>query len=104
MYAQQGDSRTAFLCMRRALADLGITVIDNTWEQCDEEFKRLLPLVGITDHDLFNAQEESVDRVLVTIGAVLVEMLSAAYWSKSEAQRILFGTRACLHPPKAKGP
>lgn len=81
MYAQQGDSRAAFLSMKQALADLGITIKDTTWEECDEEFKELLPLLKVTDRDLFAARDAVMDRNLVTIGAVMVELLSAAFWS-----------------------
>lgn len=81
MYAQQGDSKTAFLSMKHALADLGILITDTTWEECDAEFKLLLPLVKVTDRELFTAREPDMDHNMITIGAVMVEMLSAAYWS-----------------------
>ncbi|KAL1310989.1 hypothetical protein AAFC00_001209 [Neodothiora populina] len=81
MYAQQGDSRTAFLSMKRALLDLGISISDTTWEECDQEFRELLPLINVTDRELFEVQESEIDQDMITIGAVMVEMLSAAYWS-----------------------
>lgn len=82
MHAQQGDSKTAFLSMKRALADLGISITNTTWEECDKEFHRLMPLIKVTDQQLFTAREANLDHATVTIGAVMVEMISAAYWSK----------------------
>ena len=82
MYAQQGDSKTAFLSMKRALDDLGIPIVDATWEECDAKFKKILPSLKVTDRELFVTRESNVSHELITIGAVMVEMISAAYWSK----------------------
>lgn len=82
MYAQQGDSKTAFLSMKRALSDLGLPIGETTWEECDEQFKALMPRIKVTERQLFLARESEIDHNLVTIGAVMVEMISAAYWSK----------------------
>lgn len=80
--AQKGDSRAAIEAMNRAMADLGYQVESNmTWEDCDDQFRNLLPLVKQNDPDLSDVQEDEIDRELTTIGAVLVELLSACFWS-----------------------
>ncbi|GAB7347643.1 hypothetical protein MBLNU459_g4512t2 [Dothideomycetes sp. NU459] len=81
MYAQQGDSLTAFSSMKRALADLGITITETTWEQCDKELEEILPLLKISDEELKVAKVAVIDRDLTTIGVVMVELLSAAFWT-----------------------
>ncbi|KAI5195922.1 hypothetical protein E4T38_08791 [Aureobasidium subglaciale] len=83
MHAQRGDSHIAFLNMKRALADLGIEIVDTTYEECDEEFREIVKLVSVTDRQLFESRDAEVDRDLFTLGAVLVELLSAGFWTDS---------------------
>ncbi|PNS20657.1 hypothetical protein CAC42_2902 [Sphaceloma murrayae] len=78
MHAQRGDSVKAFASMRQALADLGLETQDMTWEQCDEEFQRMAPLLKANEPDL---SPTAIDPTLITTGAVMVELLSAAFWS-----------------------
>ncbi|KAG8629210.1 hypothetical protein KVT40_003075 [Elsinoe batatas] len=79
MHAQRGDSIKAFLSMRQALADLGHETSPMTWEQCDDEFRRIAPLLAAREPEI-NADQE-IDPKLVTTGAVMIELLSAAFWS-----------------------
>lgn len=81
LYAQRGDSRAAFLTLRRALGDLGVEVISTTYEDCDKEFERLIPVIQSRDVDLSDASKASIDRRTHTIGALFVELLSASFWS-----------------------
>lgn len=83
MHAQKGDSRTAFLNMKRALQDLGIEILETSFAECDEEFHEILKLVNVSDRQLFEGRDQVVDRDLFTLGAVLVELLSAAFWTDS---------------------
>jgi len=99
MYAQQGDSKTAFLSMKRALADLGLSIEDTTWDDCDKQYKELLPLVKVADRELFLARESDIDQSLITIGAVMVEMMSAAYWSKYHASKTIKAFTQCILKP-----
>ncbi|KAF4551413.1 Peroxide stress-activated histidine kinase mak3-like protein [Elsinoe fawcettii] len=78
MHAQRGDSIKAFLSMRQALSDLGHETKPMTWEQCDDEFKRIAPMLAAKEPDL---SKRDIDPRLVTTGAVMVELLSAAFWS-----------------------
>ncbi|GAM83517.1 hypothetical protein ANO11243_015050 [Dothideomycetidae sp. 11243] len=80
IHAQQGDSAAAFDSMSQALADLGYTVRPRTWEECDLEFQKVAPLLATHEPDL-SLDPSSVDRHLITTGAVMIELLSAAFWS-----------------------
>lgn len=83
MHAQKGDARVAFLNMKQALEDLGIKIKEMTFEECDREFHEILQLVSVSDRTLFEGRNAPVDRDLFTKGAVLVELLSAAFWADS---------------------
>ncbi|THW50839.1 hypothetical protein D6D22_01145 [Aureobasidium pullulans] len=83
MHAQKGDSHIAFLNMKRALEDLGIEIVDTTYEECDKEFYEIVKLVKVSDRQLFEGRDAPIDRDLFTIGGVLVELLSAAFWTDS---------------------
>lgn len=81
MHAQRGDTSTACDSLRTALADHGLVVQETSWEECDEEFQRLIPLLHANPPDFNNLDTESIDRKLVTFGALLLEFHSAAYWT-----------------------
>lgn len=83
MHAQRGDSFTAFISLKRALADLGIEIREPTWQECDEDFQDLAPLLQTTESKLPDVHGVSIDRELLTLGAVFVELLSSAFWSDS---------------------
>ncbi|GIZ48579.1 hypothetical protein CKM354_001163300 [Cercospora kikuchii] len=81
MYVQKGDSKTAFEGLRQALVDLGLAIEDRTLEQCDEELQRLLPQLQEASMDLSGIEAKDIDRSLMTLGALLTELQSSAYWT-----------------------
>ncbi|KAL2358534.1 putative histidine kinase HHK1p [Cryomyces antarcticus] len=81
--AVRGDSRGAFQALKQCLADLGIQIQETTWEECDDDFRTVCSKLQATERDKLPARLPSEDRTLLTMGAVLVEMLSAAFWSNS---------------------
>jgi signal transduction histidine kinase/predicted ATPase/serine/threonine protein kinase/DNA-binding NarL/FixJ family response regulator len=81
MHAQKGNSHIAFLNMKRALADLGIEILDTTFEECDKEFHEIVNLVNISDRQLFEGRDAPIDRNLFTTAAVMIELLSAGFWT-----------------------
>ncbi|KAG9621449.1 hypothetical protein KCU64_g21287, partial [Aureobasidium melanogenum] len=83
MHAQKGDAHVAFLNMKRALADLGVDIQDTTYEECDREFHEIVRLVDITDRQLFEGREALIDRDIFTTAAVMIELLSAGFWTDS---------------------
>ncbi|KAK4556157.1 Chk1 protein kinase [Recurvomyces mirabilis] len=83
MYNVAGDNKTAFDILEAALLDLGISLSSPTMEECDAEFEQLLPAVQAKCSNLGDFQENSGDRELFTLGALLVELLSAAFWENN---------------------
>ncbi|GAB7340972.1 hypothetical protein MBLNU457_7310t2 [Dothideomycetes sp. NU457] len=81
MNAQRGDTRAAFGSMKRALSDLGHDFEPKTWEECDAEFERIVPLLKYHELDLDGVVDASLDKKLMTTGSVLIELISAAFWS-----------------------
>ncbi|GAB7360932.1 hypothetical protein MBLNU230_g0916t1 [Neophaeotheca triangularis] len=81
MYAIQGDSRSAFLSLKRALGDLGIDLPSTDWKTCDAEFERLIGQLKAKTVDLSGLSLDDVDHDLLTIGALMVELLSASFWT-----------------------
>lgn len=82
VFAQCGDSTAAFNSLKTSLVSLGVDVDENpTWEKCDAEFERLSLKIQSTDRNELMAKRKERDSNLSTVGAVLVEITSAAYWS-----------------------
>ncbi|KFY10865.1 hypothetical protein V491_07438 [Pseudogymnoascus sp. VKM F-3775] len=83
MYAQTGDSASAFKCLRVCLSALGTDADENpTWEKCDQEFDRLsLKLGSIDQKELSMRPLGCKSSNLEAAGAVLVEIIADAFWS-----------------------
>lgn len=64
--------------------DLGFPLAEPTWEACDTEFQQVYSVLKSTNRDELLARPVTTDdRVLMTMGPVFVEILSAAFWSNS---------------------
>lgn len=81
MYAVQGDSRSAFLSLKRALGDLHIDIPSTDWKTCDAEFERIVGRLKVKSTDLSDFALGDIDHDLMTIGALMVELLSASFWT-----------------------
>ncbi|WPH00624.1 Hypothetical protein R9X50_00345400 [Acrodontium crateriforme] len=82
MYVHRGDSDTAFSSLIKALAELGVDLPPTTYELCDEEFERLVPMLRSKELDLTSpAKLFNLSRELHTLGALFVELLSASFWA-----------------------
>ncbi|KAF2202202.1 hypothetical protein GQ43DRAFT_439896 [Delitschia confertaspora ATCC 74209] len=83
-FAVRGDSFGAFQALKQCLSDLDSPLPDTTWEECDAEFQDISSLLHSKDREELLARPTATDdRVLMTIGPVFVEILSAAFWSNS---------------------
>ncbi|CAL3963255.1 unnamed protein product [Diplocarpon coronariae] len=82
VYAQEGDSSAAFRALKQCLAALDIGVDDQpSFEKCDREFERLsLKIKSIDANDIINRPVKA-DSNCAAVGAVLVESVSAAFWT-----------------------
>ncbi|KAF2753706.1 putative histidine kinase HHK1p [Pseudovirgaria hyperparasitica] len=84
IWAIQGDSHNAWMALKTCLSDLGLTVHDASWEKIDSEQQALCAVVMQQEGGTALADRPlTKDRTLETIGPVLVELLSAAFWSNS---------------------
>ncbi|KAF2115161.1 hypothetical protein BDV96DRAFT_646182 [Lophiotrema nucula] len=82
--AVRGDAFGAFQALKDCLSLLGTPLPDTTWEQCDAEFQEICALLQSTDKDELLARPlKTDDRLLMTIGPLFIELLSAAFWSNS---------------------
>jgi len=82
IYAQEGDSPAAFRALKQCLQALNIAVDDEpSYDKCDMEFERLsLKIQSMPMDDLLN-RSISKDSNFAAVGAVLVETISAAFWT-----------------------
>ncbi|KAI9708455.1 MAG: hypothetical protein M1820_003916 [Bogoriella megaspora] len=81
--ALQGDSIGAFEVLKKCLAEMGKEIPETTWEECDIEFHKLREIFSSTEGKSRPRRRSVVNQTLLPIGAILVELLSAAFWSDS---------------------
>jgi len=82
IHAVQGNSRQAFKSMKLCLSRLGLEIPETSWDDCDREFFELCGLLQTKNYDTL-LQIPCVDPTLDVIGPVLVELVSAAFWTDS---------------------
>lgn len=81
MQVQYGDNRAAFVPLYSAITELGVKLKQETsWEECDAEFERLLPLIQAKSVDTEAAAQQDISRHVSTLGALFIELLSVSYW------------------------
>ncbi|KAB2575560.1 Sensor protein GacS [Lasiodiplodia theobromae] len=83
IFAMRGDSFAAFEALRQCLADLGLRVEEKSWEECDKQFQVMCAGLQQCDRIQLLSRPLTTDPKLLAMGAVLVEMASAAFWSDS---------------------
>ncbi|KAL1597206.1 Chk1 protein kinase [Paraconiothyrium brasiliense] len=84
VHAVRGDSFGAFQALKDCLSLLESPIPPTTWEECDQEFQEICALLQSIDKEqLLSRPPTTDDRQLMTMGPVLVELLSAAFWSNS---------------------
>ncbi|KAM3075987.1 Chk1 protein kinase [Clarireedia jacksonii] len=81
-FSQEGDSAGAFMALKQCLTALDIKVDEEpSFEKCDAEFQRLSLKVQSLDPAEVTEKPMIKDSNLAAVGAVLVETISAAFWS-----------------------
>ncbi|GAB0133861.1 hypothetical protein EsDP_00002255 [Epichloe bromicola] len=82
IFAQNGNALAAFISLKECLAALGVALEDEpTYEKCDKKFLKLVKQIqGLDRQSLLNPQKKS-EPITASIGAVLSETASAAWWS-----------------------
>ncbi|KAL3428197.1 hsp90-like protein [Phlyctema vagabunda] len=82
VYSQEGNSGAAFKALKRCINALNIQVDDHpTFEKCDAEFERLSLKIQSLDRQEIVNRDMAKDSNLAAVGAVLVETISAAFWT-----------------------
>ncbi|TVY71370.1 Two-component system protein A, partial [Lachnellula suecica] len=82
IFSQEGDSSAAFQALKQCLSALKITVDDEpSFEKCDREFERLSLKIQSLDSETLISSAMAKDSNIAAVGAVLVETISAAYWT-----------------------
>lgn len=82
IFAQSGDADSTLGSLKDCLVALGVQLeSDPTFEKCDKWFEELAVKVQAKDREeLMAEREHPADSPIDSIGAVLVETLSAAWW------------------------
>ncbi|KAK7398052.1 Chk1 protein kinase [Neonectria punicea] len=82
IYTQNGDSQSALVSLKDCLVSLGVSIDDSpTLEKCDEKFEKLSVQIQSMDRSDLLTDKQSDDPSIASIGAVLSETISAAWWS-----------------------
>ncbi|KHO01898.1 ATPase-like, ATP-binding domain protein [Metarhizium album ARSEF 1941] len=82
IFAQNGNALAAFISLKECLAALGVPLEDEpTYENCDRKFHKLAKQVQGMDRQALINPRENAAPVTASIGAVLSETASAAWWS-----------------------
>ena len=79
--SQKGDTEGAFRVLKQSLAEMGKDIPKMSWEDCDTEFHRLRNLLRADDAETRPSKRSVVNQDMIPIGAILVEITSAAFWS-----------------------
>lgn len=81
IFAQSGDADSTLRSLKDCLVALGVKLDDEpTFDKCDQWFATLATRIQATDHEKLMADAGPSDSPVASIGAVLVETLSAAWW------------------------
>jgi signal transduction histidine kinase/CheY-like chemotaxis protein len=84
IFAQNGDAESALSSLKECLSALGVKFDDQpTFQKCDAEFERLSVKIQTMDRTELLNPSAANDLNLPSIGAVLAETISAAWWSDS---------------------
>ena len=78
--AANGDSQAALKALTTSLSELGADTKELTWEECDQEFKRLRQELDQIDREELVARPLSEDPTVIALGTVLAEAIGSSYW------------------------
>ncbi|KAL8403026.1 hypothetical protein RB594_008329 [Gaeumannomyces avenae] len=83
VYAQSGNAVKALDCLKECLGTMGVEHNDSTtFEECDAEFEKLSAQIrGMDRKDLLSPPNTQDPALGMSLGAVLAETISAAWWS-----------------------
>ncbi|TQN73435.1 Hybrid signal transduction histidine kinase K, partial [Colletotrichum shisoi] len=80
--AQSGNAKGALASLKECLHALDVEFDDNpTFEKCDDQFEKMSVRIQTMDRNELMNPPQSQDPGLPSVGAVLAETVSAAWWS-----------------------
>ena len=84
LFAQAGNIQGAFTALKTSLLELGLEVSATpTWEGCDKDYNDLSKRLRATSFSDLIGKPLSTERDVIAMGSVLIEAISAAFWSNS---------------------
>ena len=84
MFAQAGNMAGSFSSLKTSLLELGLDLSESpTWASCDKECHELREVIQGANFTDMVSKTLDADRNMVALGAVLMEAMSAAFWSNS---------------------
>ena len=84
LFAAAGNMAGAFTALKTSLLELGLDFPANpTWQKCDEEYHQLRSHLRSASFTEITGKPLDDDPNIVAMGAVLVEGVSAAFWSST---------------------
>lgn len=82
IFSQAGDAEEALACLIQCLRDLDVPFDeDPTWEKCDADFEKLTVRIQSMERNEIINPPHIDESNLASIGAVLADAVSAAWWS-----------------------
>lgn len=82
IFAQNGNSLAALISLKECLKVLGVELDEDvTYEKCDKRFHKLVKKIQGIDRSTLVNHPKAEDPHMASIGAVLSECTSAAWWS-----------------------
>ena len=71
--------------LKTSLTELGMDFEDGTtWKECDNQYENLNQQLQMISMDSIVQRPLSEDLNIIAMGAVLVEAMSAAFWSNGQ--------------------
>ncbi|OAA46392.1 ATPase-like, ATP-binding domain protein [Metarhizium rileyi] len=81
IFAQNGNALAALISLKECLAALGVSLEDEpTYDKCDKKFHKLARQIQGMDRQSLVNPKKNTAPVTASIGAVLSETASAAWW------------------------
>lgn len=82
IFAQTGNSLAALISLKECLGILGVKITEEpSYEKCDKRFHKLVTKIQQMDRSTLVNAPKALDPNMASVGAVLAECTSAAWWS-----------------------
>ena len=84
LFAEKGNLQGAFTALKTSLLELGLDISATpTWESCDKDYNNLSMRLRAAGPGETLDKPLSSDNDIISLGSVLIEAISAGFWSNS---------------------